>query len=229
MNESFLDGITAVELSRGPAAAFCCRLLADWGAEVIKVEPPGGDLLRTDDPALFERLNAGKKSITLDLINAAGTALLHDIASYVEALVEDGVVGLDYESPSAESRRLVVTSVRPSARKSSPSAASPVGWESVVGLNAFDATLAALIGVTMTEQGQQVVINADECLAAVATLASGGSRPPAVSKPTALFRTPLLKSAGSIAQPGEHNDEVYGEMLGLSQEELAMLRTKGVV
>jgi hypothetical protein len=50
-----------------------------------------------------------------------------------------------------------------------------------------------------------------------------------VSKPTGLSRTPLLKSAGGVAQPGEHNDEVYGEMLGLSQEERSTLRERGVV
>lgn len=221
MSEPFLDGITVVEVSRGRAAAFCCRLLADWGAEVVKVEPPGGDPLRTDDAALFERLNAAKKSVTLYTAAEAGLALLHRVASYVEAVVEDGGTGLDYESLGAESGRLVVASVR-SAQEIDPA----LGWE-YAGLNVFDATLAALVGVTMTECGQHVIIDAGECLAAMAMLSSKPLRETQLTGSP--FRTPVFRPAEGVARPGEHNSEVFGEMLGLTGAELSALRAKGVV
>lgn len=244
MSEPFLDGVTVVEVSRGRAAAFCCRLLADWGAEVVKVEPPGGDLLRTEDGSLFERLNAGKKSVTLNTADEAGLALFRRIASYVEAVIEDDGTGLDYESLSAESGRLVVTSVLPSVEADALSKRAPAGregsgtepqpyrwaprhgWE-YVGLNAFGATLAALVGVTMTERGQHVIVDTGECLAAMAMLSSKplkGARPA-----ESVFRAPVLRPAKGIARPGEHNKEVLGEMLGLTGPELSALREKGLV
>ena len=73
-----LDGVRVVELSTGVAAAFCCRYLAGLGADVVKVEPPGGDPTRRLPPfidaeradessALFLYLNTGKRSVVLDV------------------------------------------------------------------------------------------------------------------------------------------------------------------
>src|SRR5271170_551791 len=76
-----LAGLTVVECGQGVAAAYAGKLMALLGAEVIKVEPPGGDLTRYRGPfyndvadinlsGLFLYLNADKKGITLDLNDA---------------------------------------------------------------------------------------------------------------------------------------------------------------
>ena len=72
-----LDGYTVIDLSVGIAGAYCTKLLADGGAEVIKVEPPEGDPLRRwsasgaeikagDDGALFSFLACSKHSVVVD-------------------------------------------------------------------------------------------------------------------------------------------------------------------
>ena len=68
--ERFLDGVRVVEIGHGVALAYTGLLLADAGAEVIKVEPQEGDPLRREGPiagevgAVFAALNRGKKSVT---------------------------------------------------------------------------------------------------------------------------------------------------------------------
>ena len=68
-----LSGVRVVEIGALPAAAYAARLFADFGAEVIKVEPPEGDPTRTFPPMIdaktsgwFAYLNYGKKSVTSD-------------------------------------------------------------------------------------------------------------------------------------------------------------------
>jgi crotonobetainyl-CoA:carnitine CoA-transferase CaiB-like acyl-CoA transferase len=80
-----LSGLRVVEIGQLPAAAYCARLFADFGAEVIKLEPPGGDPGRraapqipgTGDSATFAFLNVGKYSTTRD---AAGLLAGADVA-----------------------------------------------------------------------------------------------------------------------------------------------------
>ena len=63
-----LSGITVVEMSMVLAAPMCCALMADMGATVLKVEPPGGEIWRKDGPpAQFQQLNRGKRSVVLDV------------------------------------------------------------------------------------------------------------------------------------------------------------------
>src|SRR5215831_4875669 len=66
----------------------CARLLVGLGADVIRVEPPGGDPLRTKDPLAFAHWNAGKRSVTLDLETAAGVDGLRRLAARADVLVE---------------------------------------------------------------------------------------------------------------------------------------------
>jgi crotonobetainyl-CoA:carnitine CoA-transferase CaiB-like acyl-CoA transferase len=71
-----LSGLSVVELGGDIAAAYATKLLTDLGADVTKIEPPAGDLLRTYGPTpasapargggLFQYLNSGKRSIVLD-------------------------------------------------------------------------------------------------------------------------------------------------------------------
>src|SRR5438093_11126637 len=119
-----LQGIRVLDFTRvlaGPAASLA---LADLGAEVIKVEPPGtGDETRTFPPFrdgeshYFLSVNRGKKSIVLDLKSEAGVALARDLAAKCDILIENyrpGVMdrfGLGYEPLSAINPGLIYCSI----------------------------------------------------------------------------------------------------------------------
>src|SRR5262245_19303790 len=109
-----LSGITVLDLTRLLPGGFCTLILADLGAEVLKVEEPGrGDYLRAFPPlgktqsALFTALNRGKRSVTLNLKSDAGRALLLDLARRADVLVEGfrpsvlTRLGLGYETLQA--------------------------------------------------------------------------------------------------------------------------------
>ncbi len=96
-----LEGIKVLDLSQGISGPYCTKLLAAFGAEVLKVEPPGqGDGARQAGPfrddlpdletsALFLYLNTGKKGITLDLKKPAGRDLCKRLVQDVDVLVEN--------------------------------------------------------------------------------------------------------------------------------------------
>ncbi|MCH7480963.1 MAG: CoA transferase, partial [Chloroflexi bacterium] len=75
---------TVIEYAESPAVSFATRLLADLGADVLKVEPPGGDPTRlegfvsegADASALFAYVNAGKRSVVVDTSTGGGAAEL---------------------------------------------------------------------------------------------------------------------------------------------------------
>ena len=69
--ERVLEGLRVVEIGQYVAAPLAATILADLGAEVTKVERPGGDPLRAD-PARFAAWNRGKRSVELDLSTEAG-------------------------------------------------------------------------------------------------------------------------------------------------------------
>ncbi len=119
-----LTGLRILDLSRMLAGPFCTALLADLGAEVIKVEAPGrGDDARHFAPfrhgesAYFMLINRGKKGITLNLKDPRGLAVLQRLAETADAVVENfrpGVaarLGVDYDSLSAVNPRLVYASI----------------------------------------------------------------------------------------------------------------------
>ena len=118
-----LEGLRILDFSRVLAGPFCSVLLADVGAEVIKVEPPGGDDYRHIGPfkkgesALFMLVNRGKKSLVVDLKSAGGADLVHELAAVSDVVVENyrpGVaarLGIDYGSLSATNPQLVYASV----------------------------------------------------------------------------------------------------------------------
>ena len=97
--EAALDGIRVVELGGGVAAPFCARLLADQGAEVVKVERPGGgDMTRGAGPflssrphldtgALFCVLNTGKRSLTMDIATPTGAELVRHLVAGADIVV----------------------------------------------------------------------------------------------------------------------------------------------
>lgn len=121
-----LDGIRVVDFSHFIAGPFATMILADMGAEVIKIEAPGrGDDLRRypplhpqlDQGAPFSWSNRNKKSVTLDLKSTEGLALARELIRSADVVVENfsaGVMqrlGLDYETCRATNPRLVYCAV----------------------------------------------------------------------------------------------------------------------
>ncbi len=82
-----LEGVRVLDVSVWRPGPYATQLLAELGADVIKVEPPGGDPMRIY-PALFARLHAGKRSLVLDLKDDTDRATALDLASGADVLVE---------------------------------------------------------------------------------------------------------------------------------------------
>ena len=127
-----LAGIRVLDLSRVLAGPWCTQMLADLGADVIKVERPGaGDDTRhwgppflqdaagdaTREASYFTACNRNKRSITVDMAHPEGQALLRRMAAEADVVVENFKVGglaqygLDYESLRALNPRLIYCSV----------------------------------------------------------------------------------------------------------------------
>ncbi len=91
-----LTGVRVVELAQWVAAPSCGALLADWGADVVKVEPPNGDPMRGlvkfgvdgSDP-VFELDNRGKRSITLDVASERGRALFEELLATADVFLSN--------------------------------------------------------------------------------------------------------------------------------------------
>ena len=130
MPAQVLDGIHVLDLSRVLAGPWTTQTLADMGAEVIKIERPGrGDDTRAWGPpfaqdgagdetsAYFISTNRGKKSVTIDIAQAAGQDLIRRLAVRADILVEnykvDGLkrYGLDYDSLAKLNPRLIYCSI----------------------------------------------------------------------------------------------------------------------
>ncbi|MFN0184571.1 MAG: CaiB/BaiF CoA transferase family protein [Aquabacterium sp.] len=94
-----LAGVRVVEFCQIAAGPFCGMLLADYGADVVKVEPPEGDAMRTWPPVTggysenFASLNRGKRSIALDLKQAADLDLARRLVLEADVLVENSRPG----------------------------------------------------------------------------------------------------------------------------------------
>ncbi|MBP2316654.1 CaiB/BaiF CoA transferase family protein [Azospirillum soli] len=119
-----LTGLTVLDLTRLLPGAFCTQMLADLGAEVIKVEEPGrGDYNREFPPlnvkesGSFLLLNRNKKSITVNLKTEEGKTVLRRLAARADILVEGfrpGVMdrlGMGYETLAAENPRLIYCAI----------------------------------------------------------------------------------------------------------------------
>jgi crotonobetainyl-CoA:carnitine CoA-transferase CaiB-like acyl-CoA transferase len=128
--ESALEGIRVIDLSQGIAGPYCTKLLADLGADVIKVEPPEGDYVRRlgpfpddvphdDKGGLFLQLNTNKKSVTLDLETPSGRVVLRKLLANADVLAESEAPGvmatreLGYERLKDGFPQLVYCSVTP--------------------------------------------------------------------------------------------------------------------
>src|ERR1700733_12963731 len=97
-----LEGLVVVDATSGVAGQFAGRLLADWGADVTLVEPPGGTPTRRLAPLspsrdfsyLFWNLNAGKGAVTADLSCPAGQARLAGLCEHAGVVLHDRGAGL---------------------------------------------------------------------------------------------------------------------------------------
>ena len=118
-----LAGIRVVDVSQIVSGPMAACILADQGAEVIKVETPGGDPVRWLGPrkgdlsAMFITVNRGKRSLALDLKQPAGCAVLRDLIARADVLIENfrpGVIdklGFGWEAARALNPRLVFASI----------------------------------------------------------------------------------------------------------------------
>ncbi len=127
-----LDGIKVLDLSRVLAGPWCTQILADLGADVVKIERPGvGDDTRTwgppfikdadgndtDQASYFTACNRNKRSVTVDMATPEGQALLRQMAAQADIVVENFKTGglkqygLDQESLRAANPRLIYCSV----------------------------------------------------------------------------------------------------------------------
>ncbi|WP_238366883.1 CaiB/BaiF CoA transferase family protein [Mesobacterium pallidum] len=123
MSETKRSPIRVVDFSQVMAGPFATRLMADVGAEVIKVEPKGGESMRGRPPlrdgvsTYFGSLNAGKRSVVLDLKSDEGLAQAHALIEASDVVVENfrpGVMdrlGLGYDTLSSLNPRLVYCAI----------------------------------------------------------------------------------------------------------------------
>ena len=118
-----LEGIRVLDFTRVLSGPHATRMLSDLGAEVIKVEPPMGDMTRFAMPRVnslssyFIQQNVGKKNISLDMTKPQAVELLKKLVSHCDIVIENfrpGVMrkmGLDYETLSKLNPRLIYTSI----------------------------------------------------------------------------------------------------------------------
>lgn len=123
-----LAGLKVLDFSIMMAGPYCARLMADLGADVVKVEPPEGDDMRVRQPlraapdgsrhsSYFGQLNAGKRSLALDLKNAEDLALARELALQADVLLENfrpGVMdrlGLGAQALRSANPKLVYASI----------------------------------------------------------------------------------------------------------------------
>jgi len=118
-----LDGLRVLDVTQVMAGPYCAMLLADLGADVVKVEPPGGDSTRrmpgasgSDSPS-FNAVNRGKRSIVINLKTPEGREVFSRLARSTDILIENyrpGVMralGLDYDALARVNPRLIYASI----------------------------------------------------------------------------------------------------------------------
>ena len=117
------NGLRVIDFSTTIAGPQCTRMLADMGADVIKIEALEGDMMRSRPPqrngasTAFGQLNAGKRSVVIDLKSAAGREAARRLAASGDVVVENfrpGVMqrlGLDYQTLRADNPGLIYCAI----------------------------------------------------------------------------------------------------------------------
>jgi crotonobetainyl-CoA:carnitine CoA-transferase CaiB-like acyl-CoA transferase len=129
MSDMALSDVRILDLTRHVAGPFCTKMLADYGADVIKVERPnGGDVTRRMGPfpddvphpeksGLFLHLNTNKRGVTLNLKSATGKRMLMELVKQVDVVVENFAprvlpsLGLAYEDLEQINPQLILVSI----------------------------------------------------------------------------------------------------------------------
>ncbi|RPI45092.1 MAG: CoA transferase [Betaproteobacteria bacterium] len=127
--DGILSELKVLELAHAPSGAFCAKLLADQGADTIKLEPPGwGDQARHEPPFIggephpdrsttFLALNTNKRGITLDIEQPAARSLFFRLARTADVVIESfqpgrlNQLGLGYEALQAENPKAILLSI----------------------------------------------------------------------------------------------------------------------
>ena len=157
-----LQGIRVLDVSQVMAGPFACMMLADLGADVIKVEPPEGDQTRSSmgfkmkgpDSMGFLNLNRNKRSVTLDLKSDEGREMFYKLAKTAHVIVENyrpGVVQrlrIDYESIKAINPKIVYASIS-GFGQSGP-------WASRPGFDLMAQAMSGVMSVTGYKGGKPV-------------------------------------------------------------------------
>ena len=121
--EQPLDGVVILDLTRVLSGPHATRMLADLGAEVIKIEPPGGDLTRFSSPrrnglsSYFVQQNTGKQNLSIDLSTDGGRNIVLELVDHADVIVENyrpGVMdrlGLGSDTLRGRNPRIICASV----------------------------------------------------------------------------------------------------------------------
>ena len=124
-NQGLLRGLRVVDFSRVLAGPHCTKMLLDLGADVIKIEPPGGDISRSAFPhdetssmsGYYIQQNAGKRNISIDLNFPEGREIARRLCDGADIIVENFRAGtlkffeLDYDSVNKRNPRVIYASI----------------------------------------------------------------------------------------------------------------------
>jgi len=163
MSEGPLHGIRVLDLSQGAAGPVAAMLLGDLGAEVVKVEPPGGEWGRGLGPpflggtaAAFLAMNRNKRGIVVDLKAEGGPEVVRRLAATSDAMLESfrpGVserLGIGYEEVAARNPRLVYATISAFGRTGP--------WRDRPGVDGIVQAVGGIMSVTGTEDGTPVKV-----------------------------------------------------------------------
>ncbi|WKZ83162.1 MAG: CoA transferase [Acidimicrobiia bacterium] len=158
-----LEGIVVLDLSQGAAGPTCAMHLGDMGAEIIKVEPPGGEWGRGLGPpfldgvaASFLGMNRNKRGVVVDLKEPGGAEVLLRLAEGCDVVIESfrpGVadrLGIGYEAMSARNPRLVYAAIS-AFGQSGP-------WRDRPGVDGVAQAMSGIMSVTGTADGPPVKV-----------------------------------------------------------------------
>lgn len=170
-----LEGIRVLDMSRLLPGPYCTMILADFGAEVIKIEEPGkGDYSRSFPPFLKDfgywhlQLNRNKKSVTIDLKSEAGRTAFLELIKTADVVVESyrpGVLkklGVDYEAASKVNPKIIYCSLSGYGTKGplAHQADHDIGYVSLAGITAMsgepNSGKPAIPGVLMADMNAAV-------------------------------------------------------------------------
>lgn len=158
-----LEGITVLDLSQGAAGPTCAMFLGDLGAQILKVEPPGGEWGRGLGPpfvegvaAAFLGMNRNKRSVVIDLKKSGGSEVVLRLAEHCDVALESfrpGVadrLGIGYEAMAARNPRLIYAAI---------SAFGQHGpWRDRPGVDGVAQAMGGIMSVTGTADGPPVKV-----------------------------------------------------------------------